>query len=236
LQQIYLNKPAEVLPLPQFWGLDHEDPNTFLNECKEKLATTNPALAGQNHSTSGVRRRNGERPHPPTMDELVMGAKRIEEVLANEKGTHDNQKHDTATTAALPILPGAPLPQRLPGAATAAGRIGKRPWGRVRSGFQPRNRRPFTINAARYGNGVYSLIHIILMFFIRSGNHKFYIQFLRLLGLQSFRFRITLYFKKVKISVGTVGLPIARKKNRQKNRRSLSTFQKSRFIYSTQSR
>lgn len=40
-QQIYLNKPAEVLALPQFWGLDHEDPNTFLNECKEKLATTN---------------------------------------------------------------------------------------------------------------------------------------------------------------------------------------------------
>jgi hypothetical protein len=52
---------------------------------------------------------------------------------------------------------------------------------------------------------------IILMFFMRSGNHKFYIQFLRLLGLKSFR--ITLYFKKVKISVGTVGLPIARKKN-----------------------
>jgi hypothetical protein len=40
-------------------------------------------------------------------------------------------------------------------------------------------------------NGVYSLIHIILMFFVRSGNHKFYIQFLRLLGLQSFT--ITLY-------------------------------------------
>jgi hypothetical protein len=32
----------------------------------------------------------------------------------------------------------------------------------------------------------YSLIHIILMFFIWSGNHKFHIQFLRLLGLQSF--------------------------------------------------
>jgi hypothetical protein len=30
-----------------------------------------------------------------------------------------------------------------------------------------------------------------LMFFIQSGNHKFYIQFSRLLGLQSFR--ITLY-------------------------------------------
>jgi hypothetical protein len=47
--------------------------------------------------------------------------------------------------------------------------------------------------------GVYSLIHIILMFFIWSGNHKFYIQFLRLLALQSFR--ITLYnniiFKKL---------------------------------------
>jgi hypothetical protein len=38
---------------------------------------------------------------------------------------------------------------------------------------------------------VCSLIHIILMFFIWSGNHKFYIQFLRLLGLQSFI--ITLY-------------------------------------------
>jgi hypothetical protein len=34
-------------------------------------------------------------------------------------------------------------------------------------------------------------LHIILMFFIWSGNHKFYIQFLRLLGLQSFI--ITLY-------------------------------------------
>jgi hypothetical protein len=34
-------------------------------------------------------------------------------------------------------------------------------------------------------NGVYSLVHIILIFFIWSGNHKFYIQFLRLLGLQS---------------------------------------------------
>jgi hypothetical protein len=43
-------------------------------------------------------------------------------------------------------------------------------------------------------NGVYSLIHIILMFFIRSGNHKFYIQFSRLLRLQSFR--ITLYIYK----------------------------------------
>jgi hypothetical protein len=39
--------------------------------------------------------------------------------------------------------------------------------------------------------GVYSLIHTILMFFIWSGNHKFDIQFLRQLGLQSFR--ITLY-------------------------------------------
>jgi hypothetical protein len=36
-------------------------------------------------------------------------------------------------------------------------------------------------------NGVYSLIHIILKIFIWSGNHKFYIQFLRQLGLQSFR-------------------------------------------------
>jgi hypothetical protein len=35
-------------------------------------------------------------------------------------------------------------------------------------------------------NDVYSLMHIILMFFTWSGNHKFYIQFLRLLGLQSF--------------------------------------------------
>jgi hypothetical protein len=35
-------------------------------------------------------------------------------------------------------------------------------------------------------NSVYSLIHIILMFFIWSGNHKFHIQFLHLLGLQSF--------------------------------------------------
>jgi hypothetical protein len=40
-------------------------------------------------------------------------------------------------------------------------------------------------------NDVYSLIHITLMFFIRCGNHKFYIQFLRLLRLQSFR--VTLY-------------------------------------------
>jgi hypothetical protein len=40
---------------------------------------------------------------------------------------------------------------------------------------------------------MYSLIHIILMFFIRSGNHKFYIQFLRLLELQSFI--IILYIK-----------------------------------------
>jgi hypothetical protein len=40
-------------------------------------------------------------------------------------------------------------------------------------------------------NDVYSLIHIILKIFIRSGNHKFYIQFLRQLGLESFR--ITLY-------------------------------------------
>jgi hypothetical protein len=31
-----------------------------------------------------------------------------------------------------------------------------------------------------------TLIHIILMFFIWSDNHTFYIQFLRLLGLQSF--------------------------------------------------
>jgi hypothetical protein len=39
---------------------------------------------------------------------------------------------------------------------------------------------------------VYSLIHITLMFFIWSGNHKFYIQFLRLvLRLQSFI--VTLY-------------------------------------------
>jgi hypothetical protein len=39
---------------------------------------------------------------------------------------------------------------------------------------------------------LYSLIHIILMFFIWSGNHKFYIQFLRLLRLQWFI--ITLYY------------------------------------------
>jgi hypothetical protein len=38
---------------------------------------------------------------------------------------------------------------------------------------------------------VYSLIHIILKIFIWSGNYKFYNQFLRQLGLQSFR--ITLY-------------------------------------------
>jgi hypothetical protein len=37
----------------------------------------------------------------------------------------------------------------------------------------------------------YSLIHIILMFSMWSGNHKFYIQFLRLLRLQTFI--ITLY-------------------------------------------
>jgi hypothetical protein len=38
----------------------------------------------------------------------------------------------------------------------------------------------------------YSLVHIILMFSMWSGNHKFYIQFLRLLRLQTFI--ITLYY------------------------------------------
>jgi hypothetical protein len=35
-------------------------------------------------------------------------------------------------------------------------------------------------------NGVYSFIHIILIIFIWSGKHKFYIHFLRQLGLQLF--------------------------------------------------
>jgi hypothetical protein len=42
-----------------------------------------------------------------------------------------------------------------------------------------------TVNCVNCANGVYSLIHIILIIFIWSGNHKFYIKFLRQLGLQS---------------------------------------------------
>jgi hypothetical protein len=47
-------------------------------------------------------------------------------------------------------------------------------------------------------------IHIILMFFIWSGNHKFYIQFLRLLGLQSFI--ITLYVQLILVMVFNIFL------------------------------
>jgi hypothetical protein len=49
---------------------------------------------------------------------------------------------------------------------------------------------------------VNSLIHIILKIFIWSGNHKFYIQFLRQFGLQSLR--ITLYFALNKLSTEKV--------------------------------
>jgi hypothetical protein len=42
----------------------------------------------------------------------------------------------------------------------------------------------WTVNIVNYVNGVYSLIYIILIIFIWSGNLKFYIGFSRELGLQ----------------------------------------------------
>jgi hypothetical protein len=57
---------------------------------------------------------------------------------------------------------------------------------------------------------VYSLSRIILKIFIWSANHKFYIQFLRQLGLQSFK--ITLYFALNKLSTEKV-LSITRLEN-----------------------
>jgi hypothetical protein len=42
----------------------------------------------------------------------------------------------------------------------------------------------WTVNNVNCVNGVYSLIHIILIIFTWSGNLKFYIEFSRQLGLQ----------------------------------------------------
>jgi hypothetical protein len=55
----------------------------------------------------------------------------------------------------------------------------------------------------QFNSRVYSLIHIILMFFLMwSGNHKFYIEFSRLLRLQSFR--ITLYIQRREILISRI--------------------------------
>jgi hypothetical protein len=44
MEQFLVTTPAETLQLPEFSGLDHEDPQNFLELCEKGLATTNPAL------------------------------------------------------------------------------------------------------------------------------------------------------------------------------------------------
>jgi hypothetical protein len=44
MEQFLVTTPAETLQLPKFSGLDHEDPQNFLELCEKGLATTNPAL------------------------------------------------------------------------------------------------------------------------------------------------------------------------------------------------
>jgi hypothetical protein len=83
------------------------------------------------------------------MEELITGTTKIEQVLpilANEKATTSTK---TITPRPLPRCQHCQLlPWGLPGDKTILGRGGKRPRGRVRSRFQPRSRRPNTVNAA----------------------------------------------------------------------------------------
>jgi hypothetical protein len=44
IERINPTKPAEPPTLPEFSGLDHEDPKAFLEECKTKLANTDATL------------------------------------------------------------------------------------------------------------------------------------------------------------------------------------------------
>ncbi|KAJ3634686.1 hypothetical protein MTP99_007632 [Tenebrio molitor] len=44
MEQFLVTTPAGTLQLPEFSGLDHEDPQNFLELCEKGLATTNPAL------------------------------------------------------------------------------------------------------------------------------------------------------------------------------------------------
>jgi hypothetical protein len=44
IERIHPTKPTEPPTLPEFSGLDHEDPKAFLEECKAKLANTDATL------------------------------------------------------------------------------------------------------------------------------------------------------------------------------------------------